>query len=60
MPAYRLYWLNKDNHIMRADTVMAASDDEVRLVAQARLGTAPAIEIWCGRRCVDRVPAQQP
>jgi hypothetical protein len=59
MPTYRFYWLSGENHIIRADTVVAAGDDEACRVAEARLGPAPAIEIWCGRRCVARIAAQQ-
>jgi hypothetical protein len=58
MPTYRFYWLNKDNHIVRADTVIAAADDEARLLAEARLGSTPEIEIWCGPRWVARVGAR--
>ena len=43
---------------VRADTVIAAADDEARLLAEARLGSTPEIEVWCGSRWVARVGAR--
>ena len=55
MPAYRIYWLDRDNHITAADCLIADTDDIVRNGAGAHLGTASAVEVWQGARMVVRV-----
>jgi hypothetical protein len=60
MPAYRIYWLDQNNHITEADCLIADSDDIVRNGAGAHLGSAPAVEVWHGARMVVRVTPSQP
>ena len=48
MPAYRIYWLDRGNHITEADCLIADTDDIVRNGTGAHLGTASAVEIWQG------------
>ena len=38
MPAYRIYWLDEDNHITAADCLIADTDEIVRTGAGAHLG----------------------
>jgi hypothetical protein len=60
MPAYRIYWLDQDDHITGADNLIADTDDIVRNGAVAHLGTASAIEVWQGARLVVRVAPSEP
>jgi hypothetical protein len=46
MPAYRIYWLDRDDHITEADWLIAETDDDVREVAASYLEKASAVEIW--------------
>lgn len=55
MPAYRIYWLDKDNHITEADCLIADTDEIIRNGVGAQLGTASAVEVWQGTRMVVRV-----
>jgi hypothetical protein len=50
MPAYRIYWLDKDDHIIAADNLTADADEQARATAVVRLGRALAIEVWRGAR----------
>jgi hypothetical protein len=58
MPAYRIYWLDKDDHIIAADNLIADADEEARAAAESRLGRAAAIEVWHGARRVARAMAR--
>jgi hypothetical protein len=59
MPAYRIYWLNQDDHITEADWLIVDVDDEVREVAASYLGKASAVEIWHHARRIVRVSANK-
>jgi hypothetical protein len=54
MPAYRIYWLDSDDHIIAADNLIADADEEAGAAAEARLGRAPAVEVWRGARRIAR------
>jgi len=54
MPAYRIYWLDQDNHITEADCLIGEADDNVREAICAHLGTAAAVEVWHRARLVAR------
>ena len=58
MPAYRIYWLDKDDHIIAADNLIADADEQARAAAEVRLGRASALEVWRGARCVARAIAR--
>ena len=60
MPAYRIYWLDQDNHVTEADCLIAEADDDVREGAEAHLGMASAVEVWHQARRVVRVSAIKP
>ena len=54
---YRIYWLDANGHIVRADNLVAADDAEARGKPEALLGwhqrsrfSAP-IGWWCRRLC---------
>ena len=55
MPAYRIYWFDRDDHVIGADYLIAETDDDVRETAAARLGMTLAIEVWHRARRVVRV-----
>jgi hypothetical protein len=57
MPAYRIYWLNQDDHITEADWLIAEADDDLRAGAASHLGRASSVEIWHRARRVVRVSA---
>ena len=38
MPGHRIYWLDKDDHIIAADNLIADADEQARAAAEARLG----------------------
>jgi hypothetical protein len=60
MPAYRIYWLDQDNHITEADWLIADADDDVRAGAASYLSRASAVEVWHHARRVMRVSATKP
>jgi hypothetical protein len=60
MPDYRIYWLNQDDRITCADNLIVDTDEEVLAAAEARLGTAPAMEVWRGAQRIGRVFAKKP
>ena len=60
MPAYRIYWLDQDDHITEADYLIAEADDNVREGAGSHLGMASAVEVWHQTRRVVRVSADKP
>ena len=55
MPAYRIYWLDQNDHIIGADYLLAETNDAVRAEAPSHLGTASAVEVWHRTRRVLRV-----
>jgi hypothetical protein len=57
MPAYRIYWLDQDDHVTEADYLIAEADDDVRDGAASHLGIASAVEVWHWARRVVRVSA---
>jgi hypothetical protein len=40
MPAYRIYWLDRDNHVTEADSLIAEADDDARDGKASYLGMA--------------------
>ena len=54
MPTYRIYWLDNDDRIIAADNLIADADEQARAAAEARLGRAPAVEVWRGVRRIGR------
>ena len=60
MPAYRIYWLDQDNHITKADWLIAEAEDDMQAWAASHLGTASAVEVWHQTRRVVRVLANKP
>jgi hypothetical protein len=59
MPDYRIYWLDQDNRITRADSLTVDTDEEVLAGAEALLGAAPAREVWRGAQRIGHVFAKQ-
>jgi hypothetical protein len=55
MPAYRIYWLDRDDHVTEADYLIAEADHDLQDGAASYLGTASAVEIWHRARRVVRV-----
>ena len=60
VPAYRIYWFDRDDRISEADYLIADADDDVRAGAASRLGRASAVEVWDQTRFVVRVSADKP
>jgi hypothetical protein len=60
MPAYRIYWFDKDDHVTEADCLIADADGDVRDGAESYLGMASAVEVWHRARRVVRVSTRQP
>ena len=54
MPNYRIYLLDQDDRIFQAGSLIAVTDDEARHRVGSFPGTASAIEVWQGMRCVGR------
>ena len=52
--------LDQDNRITRADSLTVGTDEEVLAAAEARLGAAPAMEVWRGAQRIGQVFAKQP
>jgi hypothetical protein len=59
MPAYRIYWFDRDDHVTEADVFIADADDEVRASVAAYLGSASAVEVWHRARLIVRVSADE-
>ena len=55
MPAYRIYWLDQNDHVIGTDYLIAETEDDVRAEAPSHLGTASAVEVWHQVRLVVRV-----
>jgi hypothetical protein len=60
MPDYRIYWLDHDNRISRADNLTIDTDEAALSAAEVRLGMAPAIEVWRGAQRIGYVSARRP
>jgi hypothetical protein len=57
MPCYRLYRLSHDDGISGAGHHIECPNDSAALrLAALQIGTAAAIEVWCGVRMVGTVP----
>jgi hypothetical protein len=59
MPDYRIYWLDQDYRITCADNLIVDSDEAALAASEARLGTAPAMEVWRGALRIGRVFAKK-
>jgi hypothetical protein len=57
-PEYRLYCLNEEGKIARADWIDAQDDDEAIAIARS-MEKSVECEIWKGDRLVARIPAVQ-
>jgi len=58
MPSYRLYFLNEQGRILRADNIIADHDDAARRTARL-LDHSFEIEIWEQSRKVDSVRTEK-
>jgi len=58
VPAYRFYFLDGDDHIVRTEHCESADDMSaihwLQTVRDARPRTCPTVEIWCRDRMVHR------
>ena len=65
MGDYRIYWLDVNNHIVRAENLTAATDAEAQGVAEVQgaaevqLWAAGAIEVWRGTARIARIEKPQ-
>ena len=50
MPSYRIYWLDENDRISKADVLIADNDRMVREGVRKHVGDAAAIEVWEGSR----------
>jgi hypothetical protein len=57
MAHYRLYFIGRDDHFMKAEVIECLTDGDALALARAACAEHPAIEIWEGARRVDRVDA---
>jgi hypothetical protein len=57
-PEYRLYCLNEEGKIARADWIDAQSDEEAIAIAHA-MKTDVSCEVWKGDRLVARIASRE-
>jgi hypothetical protein len=57
MASYRLFFIGRDDHIVKAEVVDCPTDDEAVAAARAMCGEHPAVEVWELARRVERVSA---
>jgi hypothetical protein len=57
MASYRLFFLGRDDRIVKAEVVECSADDEAVAAARAVCGEHPAVEVWELARRVERVSA---
>ena len=55
MPTYRIYVLEKDDHIQRPATVIDCPDDSAAIENAKALPDGQAIEVWDHARLVARL-----
>jgi hypothetical protein len=55
MPTYRIYVLEKDDHIQRPPTVIDCPDDSAAIENAKELPDGQAIEVWDHARLVARL-----
>ena len=56
MPEYRLFCLNGEGRIVKAEAIKASGDDEAIMFAKA-LKNPTSCELWKRRRLVAKIPA---
>ena len=57
MASYRLFFIGRDDHIVKAEVVDCPTDDEAVAAARAMCGEHPAVEVWELARRVEHVSA---
>ncbi len=57
MASYRLFFIGRDDHIMKAEVVDCLTDGDALQAARANCRGHPAVEVWEGDRKVGRVDA---
>jgi hypothetical protein len=57
MASYRLFFVGRDNHFVKAEIVDCPTDEDAIAAARAASGEHPAIEVWELGRRVERVDA---
>jgi hypothetical protein len=57
MASYRLFFIGRDNHIVKAEVVDCPTDDDAIAVARTACGKHPAVEVWHLARRVERIDA---
>ena len=60
MADYRLYLLDETMAIVGSQELRTDTDDLAVSEAYAVAGDCRAVEVWCGRRMVARVPRPRP
>lgn len=60
MPYYRLFFLNREEHVVHAEVVASPSDAEIENVVRRLLATrpamdCPALDVWQADRLVGRM-----
>lgn len=56
---HRIYWLDRDKHIIGAGDLTADTDEEALAAAEVRLGTAQVMEVWRGAQRIGHVSAKK-
>jgi hypothetical protein len=57
MASYRLYFIGRDDHIVKAEVVDCPSDDDAIAAARAACEGHPTVEVWERARRVKRIDA---
>jgi hypothetical protein len=57
MANYRLFFIGRDDHIVKAEVLDCPTDSEAVAAARAACGEHPAVEVWELERKVGRVDA---
>ena len=56
MPHYRIYHLTDAGRIRAGEDATCDDDAEALEAACQRRSPGQAVEVWCGTRCIGRVP----
>ena len=57
MADYRLYFIGRDDHIVKAEVVDCPTDSDSVTAARAACGEHPVVEVWDWARRVGRINA---
>jgi hypothetical protein len=59
MPAYRIYFIDRANHISRPSEIVECADDQEAIKKAEQLVEGQDLELWERDRFIMRIPSQQ-